>query len=84
MTITKQLAIVPVAALIAITVQAQQVPTPADQAAVARANAEQDRQSQQQRDEGYAVSHNVMQVRIPRPGSTGSVTAGLLPWPPTP
>ncbi|WP_410198890.1 ShlB/FhaC/HecB family hemolysin secretion/activation protein [Burkholderia cenocepacia] len=30
--------------------QAQQVPTPADQAAAARANAEQDRQAQQQRD----------------------------------
>lgn len=38
----------------------------------------------QAQDEGYAVSHNVMQVRIPRPGSTGSVTAGLLPWPPAP
>ncbi|WP_269507232.1 hypothetical protein [Burkholderia sp. IMCC1007] len=38
----------------------------------------------QAQDEGYAVSHNVMQVRIPRPGATGSVTAGLLPWPPAP
>ncbi|WP_241171956.1 hypothetical protein [Burkholderia multivorans] len=33
---------------------------------------------------GYTVSHNVMQVEIPRPGSTGSVTAGLLPWSPSP
>ncbi|WP_436967831.1 hypothetical protein [Burkholderia multivorans] len=33
---------------------------------------------------GYTVSHNVMQVQIPRPGSAGSVTAGLLPWPPSP
>ncbi|WP_246791935.1 DUF637 domain-containing protein [Burkholderia perseverans] len=33
---------------------------------------------------GYTVSHNVMQVRIPRPGSAGPVTAGLLPWPPSP
>ncbi|WP_241025838.1 hemagglutinin repeat-containing protein, partial [Burkholderia sp. Tr-20390] len=33
---------------------------------------------------GYTVSHNVMNVQIPRPGATGSVTAGLRPWPPTP
>ncbi|MDS0862682.1 hemagglutinin repeat-containing protein, partial [Burkholderia pseudomultivorans] len=33
-------------------------------------------------DEGYTVSHNVMQVQIPRQGSTGSVSANLLPWPP--
>ncbi|WP_175952275.1 hypothetical protein [Burkholderia sp. BCC0405] len=33
-------------------------------------------------DEGYTVSHNVMQVQIPRPGSTGSISANLLPWPP--
>jgi hemolysin activation/secretion protein len=40
----------PFAALMAVTVQAQQAPTPADQAAAARANAAQDRQAQQQRD----------------------------------
>ncbi|WP_260434792.1 ShlB/FhaC/HecB family hemolysin secretion/activation protein [Burkholderia sp. Bp8992] len=40
----------PLAALITFAVQAQQAPTPADQAAAARANAEQDRQAQQQRD----------------------------------
>ncbi|WP_428840340.1 ShlB/FhaC/HecB family hemolysin secretion/activation protein [Burkholderia vietnamiensis] len=46
----KRLVALPVIALVSPGVQAQQVPTPADQAAVARANAEQDRQAQQQRD----------------------------------
>lgn len=50
MKITKQLAIVPFAVLMSAAVQAQQAPTPADQAVAARANAEQDRQAQQQRD----------------------------------
>jgi len=46
----KRLAAVPLAAFVSLAVQAQQAPTPADQAAAARANAEQDRQAQQQRD----------------------------------
>ncbi|KWE50669.1 hypothetical protein WL76_19885 [Burkholderia ubonensis] len=50
MKITKRLAALPIAALVSLGVQAQQAPTPADQAAAARANAEQDRQAQQQRD----------------------------------
>ncbi|WP_306716802.1 ShlB/FhaC/HecB family hemolysin secretion/activation protein [Burkholderia dolosa] len=46
----KRLAAVPLAAFVSFAVQAQQAPTSADQAAAARANAEQDRQAQQQRD----------------------------------
>ncbi|HDV6319168.1 TPA: ShlB/FhaC/HecB family hemolysin secretion/activation protein [Burkholderia multivorans] len=47
---TKQLAVLPITALVSLAVHAQQVPTPTDRAAAARANAEQDRQAQQQRD----------------------------------
>ena len=50
MKIKKRLAALPITALVTLGVQAQQAPTPADQAAAARANAEQDRQAQQQRD----------------------------------
>ncbi|MBN3777316.1 ShlB/FhaC/HecB family hemolysin secretion/activation protein [Burkholderia sp. Ac-20345] len=50
MKITKRLAALPITALVSLAVQAQQAPIPADQAAAARANAEQDRQAQQQRD----------------------------------
>ncbi|MBR8216274.1 ShlB/FhaC/HecB family hemolysin secretion/activation protein [Burkholderia vietnamiensis] len=50
MKITSQLAALPITALVSLGVLAQQAPTPADQAAAARANAEQDRQAQQQRD----------------------------------
>ncbi|MDF3081458.1 ShlB/FhaC/HecB family hemolysin secretion/activation protein [Burkholderia sola] len=50
MKIAKRLATVPFAALMSVAVQAQQVPSPAEQAAAARANAEQDRQAQQQRE----------------------------------
>ncbi|WKZ85394.1 hypothetical protein N5B55_00105 [Ralstonia pickettii] len=32
---------------------------------------------------GYTISHNVMQVQIPRRGSTGQVSASLRPWPPS-
>ncbi|WP_217587964.1 ShlB/FhaC/HecB family hemolysin secretion/activation protein [Burkholderia pyrrocinia] len=45
-----RLAVLPLTSLISLAVHAQQAPTPADQAAAARANAEQDRQAQQQRD----------------------------------
>ncbi|MBJ9968035.1 ShlB/FhaC/HecB family hemolysin secretion/activation protein [Burkholderia seminalis] len=47
---TKRLAVLPLTALVSLMVQAQQAPTPADRAAAARANAEQDRQAKQQRD----------------------------------
>lgn len=50
MKITKRLAALPITVLVSLGVHAQQAPTPADQAAAARANAEQDRQAQQQRD----------------------------------
>ncbi|MBN3780032.1 ShlB/FhaC/HecB family hemolysin secretion/activation protein [Burkholderia sp. Ac-20345] len=50
MKLKRQLMVLPISALVSIAAQAQQAPTPADQAAAARANAEQDRQAQQQRD----------------------------------
>ncbi|AXK65719.1 ShlB/FhaC/HecB family hemolysin secretion/activation protein [Burkholderia sp. IDO3] len=50
MKITKRFAVLPITALVSLGVHAQQALTPADQAAAARANAEQDRQAQQQRD----------------------------------
>ncbi|KVD17661.1 hypothetical protein WI80_04145 [Burkholderia ubonensis] len=50
MKITNRLTALPIMALLSLGVHAQQALTPADQAAAARANAEQDRQAQQQRD----------------------------------
>ncbi|HDR9154567.1 TPA: ShlB/FhaC/HecB family hemolysin secretion/activation protein [Burkholderia vietnamiensis] len=50
MTIRTPIALLSAAWLVSTPAFAQQVPTPADQAAAARANAEQDRQAQQQRD----------------------------------
>ncbi|WP_080411748.1 ShlB/FhaC/HecB family hemolysin secretion/activation protein [Burkholderia ubonensis] len=50
MNIFHRLTVLPIAALVFFGVHAEQAPTPADQAAAARANAEQDRQAQQQRD----------------------------------
>jgi hemolysin activation/secretion protein len=50
MGITRKLTVLPITVLISLGVHAQQVPTPEDRAAAARANAEQDRQVQQQRD----------------------------------
>ncbi|KVF04663.1 hypothetical protein WJ04_19505 [Burkholderia vietnamiensis] len=50
MKIAKRLTALPITALVSLAVHAQQAPTPADQAAAAKANAEQDRQAQQQRD----------------------------------
>ncbi|HDR9255484.1 TPA: ShlB/FhaC/HecB family hemolysin secretion/activation protein [Burkholderia vietnamiensis] len=50
MEIVKRLAVFQFSALMSIGVHAQQAATPTDQAAAARANAEQDRQVQQQRD----------------------------------
>ncbi|WP_167389819.1 hypothetical protein [Burkholderia ubonensis] len=48
MKVKKRLAVFSITALVSPEVQAQQAPTLAGQAAVARANAEQDRQAQQQ------------------------------------
>lgn len=42
--------VLPLAAMVSLAVQAQQAPTPADQAAAGRANTEQDRRAQQQRE----------------------------------
>ncbi|KVN97976.1 ShlB/FhaC/HecB family hemolysin secretion/activation protein [Burkholderia ubonensis] len=50
MNIFHRLTVLPIAAFASFGVHAEQAPTPADQAAAARANAEQDRQAQQQRD----------------------------------
>ncbi|PRF32076.1 ShlB/FhaC/HecB family hemolysin secretion/activation protein [Burkholderia multivorans] len=57
----EHLLVLPFAAVVAATVHAQQAPTPADQAAAARANAEQDRQAQQQRD----AQQRAAEVRAP-------------------
>ncbi|MBH9664316.1 ShlB/FhaC/HecB family hemolysin secretion/activation protein, partial [Burkholderia multivorans] len=61
MKMTKRLTALPIAALVPLGVYAQQVPTPEDQAAAARANAEQDRQAQQQRD----AQQRAAEVRAP-------------------
>ncbi|WP_208636841.1 hypothetical protein [Caballeronia ptereochthonis] len=50
MTRRERLLVFPLAALTSLTVHAQHAPTPADEAAAARANAQQDQQVQQQRD----------------------------------
>jgi hemolysin activation/secretion protein len=50
MTSKKRLAALPLTALVSLAVHAQHAPTPADEAAAARANAEQNQQVQQQRD----------------------------------
>ncbi|KVE28735.1 hypothetical protein WS67_08465 [Burkholderia singularis] len=50
MTIRIRVVLLSAACLLPMAAAAQQAPTPADQAAAARANAEQDRQAQQQRD----------------------------------
>ncbi|WP_175953347.1 ShlB/FhaC/HecB family hemolysin secretion/activation protein [Burkholderia sp. BCC0405] len=61
MQLKEKLATTSIAALVSLGVHAQQVPTPADQAAAARANAEQDRQAQQQRD----AQQRAAEVRTP-------------------
>src|SRR5580700_517744 len=50
MKIQKRLVALPLAALVSLASNAQHAPTPADEAAAARANAEQNQQIQQQRD----------------------------------
>ncbi|MBR8210625.1 ShlB/FhaC/HecB family hemolysin secretion/activation protein [Burkholderia cenocepacia] len=63
------LAAFPITALLSLGVHAQQAPTSADQAAAARANAEQDRQAQQQRDaqqRDAAVRSPSVRSEVPR------------------
>ncbi|RQR36340.1 MULTISPECIES: ShlB/FhaC/HecB family hemolysin secretion/activation protein [unclassified Burkholderia] len=69
MKLTKRLAVLPLTALVSLGIHAQQAPTPADQAAAARANAEQDRQAQQQRDaqqRDAAVQAPTVRSDVPR------------------
>ncbi|KVE99181.1 hypothetical protein WJ03_12790 [Burkholderia vietnamiensis] len=73
MRIAKQLATMPFAALMAVTVLAQQAPTPADQAAAARANVEQERQALQQRD--AAVHTPSVRSEVPHVGAYSSIPA---------
>lgn len=40
--------------------------------------------SRLQETQGYTVSHNLMQIEIPRAGNVGKVFANLRPWPPKP
>ncbi|HEF5870831.1 TPA: ShlB/FhaC/HecB family hemolysin secretion/activation protein [Burkholderia cenocepacia] len=61
MNIFHRLTVLPIAALVSFGVHAEQAPTLADQAAAARANAEQDRQAQQQRD----AQQRAAEVRAP-------------------
>jgi hemolysin activation/secretion protein len=68
----KRLTVLPLTALISITGQAQQAPTPADTAAAARANAEQNQQVQQQRDaQQRAQTVNAPTVRSAAPKADG-------------
>ncbi|AOK13155.1 MULTISPECIES: ShlB/FhaC/HecB family hemolysin secretion/activation protein [Burkholderia] len=61
MKIAKRLTALPITALVSLAVHAQQAPTPADQAAAAKANAEQDRQAQQQ----WEAQQRAVTVRAP-------------------
>ncbi|GJH00999.1 hypothetical protein CBA19C8_10600 [Paraburkholderia terrae] len=68
----KRLAVLPLTALISLTGQAQQAPNPADTAAAARANAEQNQQVQQQRDaQQRAQAVNAPAVRSTAPKADG-------------
>ncbi|MEX3972394.1 ShlB/FhaC/HecB family hemolysin secretion/activation protein [Paraburkholderia caribensis] len=68
----KRLAALPLTALISLTGQAQQAPTPADTAAAARASAEQNQQVQQQRDaQQRAQAVNAPAVRSTAPKADG-------------
>ncbi|MFL6641965.1 MAG: ShlB/FhaC/HecB family hemolysin secretion/activation protein [Paraburkholderia graminis] len=69
MKISKRLAALPLTALVSLASNAQQAPTPADTAAAARANAEQNQQLQQQRDaqqRDAAVQAPVVRSEVPR------------------
>jgi hemolysin activation/secretion protein len=74
---TKRLAALPITALVSLAVQAQQAPTPTDQSAAARANAEQDQQAQQQRD----AQQREAEVRAP---SVRSDVPHVEAYPPLP
>src|SRR3954464_3974769 len=69
MKLSKRLAALPLTALVSLASNAQQAPTPADTAAAARANAEQNQQLQQQRDaqqRDAAVQAPVVRSEVPR------------------
>ncbi|MFL9942151.1 ShlB/FhaC/HecB family hemolysin secretion/activation protein [Paraburkholderia graminis] len=69
MKISKRLAVLPLTALVSLASNAQQAPTPADTAAAARANAEQNQQLQQQRDaqqRDATVQAPVVRSEVPR------------------
>ncbi|MFP3586444.1 ShlB/FhaC/HecB family hemolysin secretion/activation protein [Paraburkholderia sp. SIMBA_055] len=69
MKLSKRLAALPLTALVSLASNAQQAPTPADTAAAARANAEQNQQLQQQRDaqqRDATVQAPVMRSEVPR------------------
>jgi len=69
MKIRNRLAVFPLTALVALASNAQQAPTPADTAAAARANAEQNQQLQQQRDaqqRDATVQAPVVRSEVPR------------------
>ncbi|WP_035966015.1 ShlB/FhaC/HecB family hemolysin secretion/activation protein [Caballeronia grimmiae] len=70
----KRLAALPLTAVVTLAVHAQQAPTPADQAASARANAEQNQQIQQQRE----AQQREAAVQAPTVRSTVP-TAGVYP-----
>ncbi|MDN7430081.1 MULTISPECIES: ShlB/FhaC/HecB family hemolysin secretion/activation protein [unclassified Burkholderia] len=66
----KRLSILPLSALVTLSAQAQQAPTPNDQAAAARANAEQNQQVQQRRDaqqRDVTVQAPGVRSDVPRP-----------------
>jgi hemolysin activation/secretion protein len=77
MKIRKRLAVLPLAALVSLASNAQHAPTPADEAAAARANAEQNQQIQQQR----AAQQRDAAVQAPAVRSTLPTSQGfpLLP-----
>lgn len=69
MKLSKRLAVLPLTALVSLASNAQQAPTPADTAAAARANAEQNQQLQQQRDaqqRDATVQAPVVRSEVPR------------------
>jgi len=73
MNITKRLAALPLTALISLTGQAQQAPNPADTAAAARANAEQNQQVQQQRE----AQQRAQAIKAPAVRSTAPKADGF-------
>ncbi len=74
MKIRKRLAALPLTALVSLASNAQHAPTPADEAAAARANAEQNQQLQQQRD----AQQRDATVRAPAVRSTPPTFEGYV------